>query len=174
MLRRGRPHRFSADAEVVLLVGRGGAARRAEGVQRLRFGDTALFYALLDALALPERWRLKLRHHFWRPPAFHALLVAARQGRDRPNGEGPAAALAATPRPVRTTARAEELVGAYLGDGTVCRCPATARLSEITARLLDHAADLRAEPLPREVATVIDYYLAVAASPQARRSSASP
>ena len=39
-------------------------------------------------------------------------------------------------------------------------------LSEITARLLDHAADLRAEPLPREVATVIDYYLAVSASPQ--------
>jgi ATP phosphoribosyltransferase regulatory subunit len=39
-------------------------------------------------------------------------------------------------------------------------------LSEITARLLDHAADLRAEPLPREVATVIDYYLAVSAPPK--------
>ena len=39
-------------------------------------------------------------------------------------------------------------------------------MSEITARLLDHAADLRAEPLPREVATVIDYYLAVSAPPK--------
>jgi ATP phosphoribosyltransferase regulatory subunit len=39
-------------------------------------------------------------------------------------------------------------------------------LSEITERLLDHAADLRAEPLPREVATVIDYYLAVEANPR--------
>ena len=36
----------------------------------------------------------------------------------------------------------------------------------ITARLLDHAADLRAEPLPREVASVIDYYLAVSAPPK--------
>ena len=33
-------------------------------------------------------------------------------------------------------------------------------------QLLDHAADLRSEPLPREVATVIDYYLAVEASPR--------
>ena len=39
-------------------------------------------------------------------------------------------------------------------------------LGEIAARLLDHAADLRSEPLPREVATVIDYYLAVEASPR--------
>jgi ATP phosphoribosyltransferase regulatory subunit len=31
---------------------------------------------------------------------------------------------------------------------------------------LDHAADLRSEPLPREVATVIDYYLAVSAPPK--------
>ena len=39
-------------------------------------------------------------------------------------------------------------------------------IGEITERLLDHAADLRSEPLPREVATVIDYYLAVEASPR--------
>ena len=38
-------------------------------------------------------------------------------------------------------------------------------MSEITARLLDHAADLRAAPLPKEVATVIDYYLAVTGPP---------
>ncbi len=39
-------------------------------------------------------------------------------------------------------------------------------LGEIAERLLDAAADLRSEPLPREVATVIDYYLAVEASPR--------
>ena len=39
-------------------------------------------------------------------------------------------------------------------------------LGEIAERLLDHGADLRSEPLPREVATVIDYYLAVEASPR--------
>ena len=79
---------------------------------RLRFGDIALFYALLDALALPERWRLKLRHYFWRPPVFHALLARLAKG-ERPNGDGPAAALAASLTGL-TTERAEELVGAYL------------------------------------------------------------
>ena len=39
-------------------------------------------------------------------------------------------------------------------------------LREIAERLLDHAADLRADPLPKEVATVIDYYLAVSAPPR--------
>ena len=55
---------------------------------RLRFGDIALFYALLDALELPERWRLKLRHYFWRPPVFHKLLARLAKG-ERPDGERP-------------------------------------------------------------------------------------
>ena len=84
----------SADVEIVLLAVE--AVRRA-GLKdfRLRFGDIALFYALLDALALPERWRLKLRHYFWRPPVFHALLARLAKG-ERPNGDGPASALAAS------------------------------------------------------------------------------
>ena len=61
--------------------------------------------------------------------------------------------------------RAEELVGAYL-DQRGLPLSGNRSLGEITARLLDHAADLRAEPLPREVATVIDYYLAVSAPPK--------
>jgi ATP phosphoribosyltransferase regulatory subunit len=152
----------SADVEIVLLAVE--AVRRA-GLKdfRLRFGDIALFYALLDSLALPERWRLKLRHHFWRPPVFHALLARLAKG-ERPNGDGPASALAASLTGL-TTERAEELVGAYL-DTEALPLSGNRSLSEITARLLDHAADLRAEPLPREVATVIDYYLAVSAAPK--------
>ena len=60
-----------------------GGAQRGLKDFRLRFGDIGLFYALLDALALPERWRLKLEHYFWRPPSFHALLCAARPRRTR-------------------------------------------------------------------------------------------
>jgi ATP phosphoribosyltransferase regulatory subunit len=152
----------SADVEIVLLAVE---AVRAAGLKhfRLRFGDIALFYALLDALALPERWRLKLRHHFWRPPVFHALLARLAKG-ERPNGDGPTATLAASLAGL-TTERAEELVGAYL-DQEGLPLSGNRTLGEITARLLDHAADLRAEPLPREVATVIDYYLAVSAPPK--------
>jgi ATP phosphoribosyltransferase regulatory subunit len=157
----GEADQESADVEIVLLAVE---AVRGAGLKdfRLRFGDIALFYALLDALALPERWRLKLRHYFWRPHAFHALLSRLARG-ERPNGDGKVMALAGK-LSGQSPERAEELVAAYLDQGGL---PLTGNrsLSEITARLLDHAADLRADPLRKEVATVIDYYLAVSGPP---------
>jgi ATP phosphoribosyltransferase regulatory subunit len=147
---------------VVLLVA---DAVRSAGLKqfRFRFGDIALFYALLDALSLPERWRLKLRHYFWRPPAFHALLSRLAKG-EAPNSNGPVAALAATLAD-KDQARAEELVVNYL-ESNGLPLSGNRTLGEIAERLLEHGADLRSEPLPREVATVIDYYLAVEASPR--------
>ena len=157
----GEADQESADVEIVLLAVE---AVRGAGLKdfHLRFGDIALFYALLDALALPERWRLKLRHYFWRPHAFHALLSRLAKG-ERPNGDGKVMALAGK-LSGESPERAEELVAAYLDQGSL---PLTGNrsLSEITARLLDHAADLRADPLRKEVATVIDYYLAVSGPP---------
>jgi ATP phosphoribosyltransferase regulatory subunit len=157
----GVADRDKADAEIVRLAVEG---VRSGGLKafRLRFGDIALFYALLDALQLPERWRLKLRHYFWRPHAFHALLWRLAKG-ERPNGDGKVVALAGE-LSGESPERAEELVAAYLDQGGL---PLTGNrsLSEITARLLDHAAELRADPLRKEVATVIDYYLAVSGPP---------
>ena len=154
--------RASADAEIVRLATE---AVREAGLKRLRlrFGDIALFYALLDALALPERWRLKLRHYFWRPPEFHALLGRLAKG-ERPEGNGAIAELAATLEG-GDPARAEDLVAEYL-EAKGLPLSGNRTLGEITERLLDYAADLRADPLPKEVATVIDYYLAVAAPPR--------
>ncbi|MGH6734980.1 MAG: ATP phosphoribosyltransferase regulatory subunit [Methyloceanibacter sp.] len=158
----GAADKESADIEIVLLAV--GAVRSA-GLRDygLRFGDIALFYALIDALSLPERWRFKLRHYFWRPPVFHALLNRLAKG-DRPEGDGLpqvlTAALAGT-----TPERAEELVAAYLEKQDI-PLAGNRTLSEIAERLLDHAADLRADKLPKEVATIIDYYLAVAAPPR--------
>jgi ATP phosphoribosyltransferase regulatory subunit len=158
----GAPDKESADVEVVLLAVE---AVRSAGLRQfwLRFGDIALFYALIDALGLPERWRLKLRHYFWRPPVFHGLLDRLAKG-ERPDGDGAASALAAT-LAGETPERAEELVAAYLDDKGI-PLAGNRSLSEIAERLLDHAADLRADPLPKEVATVIDYFLAVAAPPR--------
>jgi ATP phosphoribosyltransferase regulatory subunit len=151
-----------ADAETVRLATE---AVREAGLKRLRFrfGDIALFYALLDALALPERWRAKLRHYFWRPPEFHALLSRLGKG-ERPHGNGAIAELAATLER-GDPARAEDLVAEYL-EAKELPLSGNRTLGEITERLLDYAADLRADPLPKEVATVIDYYLAVAAQPR--------
>jgi ATP phosphoribosyltransferase regulatory subunit len=158
----GESDKLAADVEIMLLAVE--AVRRA-GLEafRLRFGDIALFYALLDALSLPERWRLKLRHYFWRPQAFHALLARLARG-ESSDGKGAAAPL------VREIAglppeQAEERVAAYL-DAQGLPLSGNRTLSEITARLVDHAADLGAAPLPREVATVIDAYLDVAAPPK--------
>ena len=158
----GVADRDSADAEVVLLVA---DAVRSAGLKQFNFhfGDIAPFYALLDALSLPERWRLKLRHYFWRPPAFHALLSRLARG-ELSEGEGPVAALTATLAD-EDPARAEELVANYLETNDL-PLSGNRTIGEITERLLDHAADRRSEPLPCEVATVIDYYLAVEASPR--------
>jgi ATP phosphoribosyltransferase regulatory subunit len=157
----GTADRDSADVEIVLLAA---AGVRAAGLKdfRLRFGDIALFYALLDALDLPERWRLKLRHYFWRPPVFHKLLARLAKG-ERPDGNGPVSALAAK-LAGKSPGKAEELVASYL-EREGLPLSGSRTLGEITARLLDHAADQSAEPLPKEVATVIDYYLAVAGPP---------
>jgi ATP phosphoribosyltransferase regulatory subunit len=153
----GVADRDSADVEIVRLAVEG-VRSAGLGSFRLRFGDIAMFYALIEALSLPERWRLKLRHYFWRPPAFHALLARLAKG-ERPDGNGPVAALAAT-LGTDDPVRAEELVANYM------ETKGFPLAGEITERLLDHAADLRAEPLPKEVATVIDYYLAVEAPPK--------
>lgn len=158
----GVQDRETADEEVVRLAVEGVRGAGLEDFS-LRFGDISLFYALLDALALPERWRLKLEHYFWRPPAFHALLARLARG-ERPEHVGPAAELAATLDP-EDPARAEEIVADYLESKGLPlagnRSPA-----EIAGRLIDLAKDLRAEPLRKEVAAVIDYYLAVDAPPR--------
>ena len=158
----GEKDKESADVQTVLLAVE---AVRGAGLEnfRLRFGDIALFYAFIDALALPERWRLKLRHYFWRPQAFHALLSRLAKG-ERPDADGPLAEL------VRTLDRddqekSEELVALYL-DEKGLPLSGNRTLSEITARLLDLLGDLRAEPLRKEVATVIDYFLAASAPPK--------
>src|SRR6516165_5045670 len=158
----GAKDKESGDVETVLLAVE---AVRSAGLKdfRLRFGDIGLFYAFVDALALPERWRLKLRHYFWRPPVFHALLSRLARG-ERPDAEGAVAALART-LDRDDPERSEELVARYLDEK---RLPLAGNrtLSEITARLLDLLGDLRAEPLRKEVATVIDYFLAVSAPPK--------
>jgi ATP phosphoribosyltransferase regulatory subunit len=158
----GETDKESADVETVLLAVE---AVRSAGLKdfRLHFGDIALFHAFIDALALPERWRLKLRHYFWRPPVFHALLSRLARG-ERPDAEGPVAALART-LDRDNLEKSEELVARHLDENGL-PLAGNRTLSEITARLLDLLGDLRAEPLRKEVATVIDYFLDVSAAPK--------
>src|SRR5262245_15749276 len=68
------PDREEDDAAVLALIVE--ALREADLTRfQLSFGDLGLFTALLDALSMPQRWRRRLRHHFWRPEAFRAELM---------------------------------------------------------------------------------------------------
>src|SRR5262245_2937392 len=57
-------------------------AMRRAGLSRfsLRIGDLGLFAVLINALPMPERWRRRLKHQFWRPEAFRAELARLTSG----------------------------------------------------------------------------------------------
>ncbi len=41
---------------------------------KIKVSDISLFKSLINALDIPERWRLRLIRHFWRPSYFEELL----------------------------------------------------------------------------------------------------
>jgi ATP phosphoribosyltransferase regulatory subunit len=64
---------IAAEARVIKLAV---SALEAAGLTGLKvsLGDLGLFNALLEDMPMPERWRRRLRHQFWRPQAFRSLL----------------------------------------------------------------------------------------------------
>ena len=40
----------------------------------IKVGDVSLFQNLIDSLKIPERWKMRLKRHFWRPQYFEDLL----------------------------------------------------------------------------------------------------
>lgn len=64
---------IAAEARVIKLAV---SALEAAGLTGLKvsLGDLGLFNALLEDMPMPERWRRRLRHQFWRPQAFRNLL----------------------------------------------------------------------------------------------------
>jgi ATP phosphoribosyltransferase regulatory subunit len=40
----------------------------------IKVGDVSLFQKLIDSLQIPERWKMRLKRHFWRPKYFEDLL----------------------------------------------------------------------------------------------------
>jgi ATP phosphoribosyltransferase regulatory subunit len=155
------PERERDDAAVLgLMVG----ALREAGLRdlRLRIGDLGLFAALIAALDMPERWRTRLRHQFWRPEAFRAELVRLASGR--------AQAVSASGAPADLIARldpsdpvgAEALVVQHLETAGI-ELVGTRSAAEIAQRLLAEAADRRERPLPAETVALIEAYVAVRA-----------
>ena len=140
----GRPHRpvqfFQAGVELLGLLDSAAGeeeilslsfeAMRATGLGDfdLRFGDLALFGALVDALELPPHWRQRLKRHFWRAGYVETLLQRLGQG--------------TTAIPSRAEIEAQL-------DAQSAAPPAGRTRAEVIARALDRAAEataLRPDP----------------------------
>ena len=49
---------------------------------KVKVGDISLFKRLINALDMPERWKLRLIRHFWRPSYFEELLKRLERNTD--------------------------------------------------------------------------------------------
>lgn len=152
----------AAEAEVVRLAVE---AVRGAGLSeyRIRFGDLALFDALIEALDIPERWRLRLQHLFPRPAAFYALLARLSRG-EAAAGEAEARVIGRIDPDDPDGAL--DIVAKFLERAKI-PVTGTRSLDEIAARLVDHARDAREKPLSRKTVKLIEDYLAVAGPPRA-------
>ncbi len=120
----------------------------------VKIGDLGLFGSLLDDMSMPERWRRRLRHQFWRPQAFHDLLTTfsnpntkRRTGIsahvDLLDNHAPLAAAEAALRQNNLT---------LVGNRT---------LDDIAARLAEKFADRSEAPLSADMVATIDHYLSI-------------
>jgi len=159
----GSTKREEAEVEIVRLTIN---AVRSAGLKDfgLRIGDLGLFHALLDALEMPERWRARLRYHFWRPDAFREELARLTRNPAEAVHDLPADLMAKLNRD--DLAASEAAVSAYLAENGLELVGARS-ISEITQGLLAAAADAAAEPLSSEAAGLIEDYLKVRAPARA-------
>ncbi len=151
-----------ADAEVLALTIE---ALQAAGLMRfeVQVGDLGLFFSLLDQLAIPPRWRERLKHQFWRPNELRGLLARLSDSNGETATPGRAAFLEAIGSLDGTKARLalEEVLtmsGIMTAGGRDSR--------EIAERFLDQAADARTPGLSKEITDLIDAFLQISGSPQ--------
>jgi histidyl-tRNA synthetase len=65
-----------AEAAEAEIVGLAVQCIRTVGIEQcsIKIGDLGLVHAFLDGLSIPERWRARLKRHFWRPRTFRRFL----------------------------------------------------------------------------------------------------
>lgn len=151
----GAADREDADARTLTLVLAALAQAGLPGCD-LRIGDLALFDAVLGAADMPERWRRRLRHAFWRPDAFRAELKRLTTGPARSASAFPCALVDALDPDDPTGA--QSLVAAHLEAGGM-ELIGVRSAAEIAEGLLAIAADAKAPPLSTAAAALIDSYV---------------
>jgi ATP phosphoribosyltransferase regulatory subunit len=144
---------IAAEARVIKLAV---SALEATGLSGLKvsLGDLGLFNALLEDMPMPDRWRRRLRHQFWRPAAFRNLLETFA-------------------KPARTQRSSISQNIDALADGNAaaatCKLLADKNLTLVTLRSVDDIAERLAEkhadrselPLGQDKVQAIENYLKI-------------
>ncbi|MDX2288822.1 MAG: ATP phosphoribosyltransferase regulatory subunit [Hyphomicrobiaceae bacterium] len=131
---------------------------------KLRIGDLGLFRALLAAADMPERWRKRLLHQFWRPEAFRTELKRLTVAPAGLAGSLPGRLIALIdPSKPQDAPR---LLAKHMEENGIDLVGART-LAEITENLLVVAADVRAEPLSARTAQLLENYVGVVAPARA-------
>jgi len=130
----------------------------------LRIGDLGIFRALLESANMPERWRQRLRHQFWRPEAFRGELERLSRSPDLAASRIPQALRAAID-PAQPKAAAKTLVQYFEDEGV--ELVGVRSAEEIAENLVHMVADAQADPLSPETAALISSYICVRAPAKA-------
>jgi len=152
----GRSERVAADADILNLAF---AAAKVLGVARptVRIGDSALFAAVLAALAVARPWRRRLARAFGDPKRLKALIVEADGNANPPAADDALAALADADRATV--------------EGVVAELFAASGLGVIGGRTADEIADrfvekaVLAQGIGERARDVLSEFLAIAGPP---------
>lgn len=130
----------------------------------IRMGDLGLFFALIDAIEMPDRWRKRLAENFWRHDDFQNILSTLSKPQNSDYEDEFHSLLKAIISASKK--EAEKIVGEYLAKQAIPLIGARS-LEEITGQLISKAADLTSEPLEQEKLDIIKRYLDISAPPKA-------
>jgi len=125
---------------------------------KVRIGDLGLFTALLDAIDMPQRWRRRLRHHFWRPGAYRAELARLSSAEALKLNNLPQELIDGLDGTKPQDAAA--LVEAHL-EAAGIELIGTRSLTEIAERLAAEAADARERPLGAQQVALLENYTGI-------------
>ncbi len=153
--------RLAAEAEIFKLT-LDGVEQAGLRDYRIKIGDLGLFSAFLDAIEMPERWRVRLKHHFWRPELFHKLLNELSEG-SKNNGEPQQNTPHLDPKdPIS----AMLVVSRYMSKKNIPLF-GNRTLEEVTLRLLDKQLDSDEQRLSSDHVQLIEDYLDINGPPRA-------
>lgn len=143
----------AAEARVIKLTL---SALEAAGLSQLKvtLGDLGLFNALIEDMPMPARWRRRLRHQFWRPQAFHALLdnFAKPPAQKKTSISPHVDAIEGKDAEAAVAQRLKEMGLPVVTDRSI---------ADVASRLSEKLADRSEAPLDRAMVETIERYLSI-------------